>query len=60
MTKPRFLVERREAMAEALDEADPKTQWEMEFIEEMQRLMGNDLWVPTEDQVAKAEEIAQR
>lgn len=54
------VTEKRERMAETLDEGEPVTQWEMDFWDEMQRLMGNDLWVPTDDQLAKAEEIAQR
>lgn len=54
------IAEKREEMAECLDEADPRTDWEVEFVDAMTEKMANPLWVPTEDQLAKAKELAQR
>lgn len=54
------IEEKRERMDCALAAAGPRTQWEEEFMAEMERKIRNELWVPTDEQLRKAEEIAQR
>lgn len=52
--------EKRSRMDCALAAARARTEWEEEFMAEMEQKMRNELWVPTDEQLRKAEEIAER
>lgn len=53
---------RRRAVEEMLEDAESQavTDWEMEFVADVRRMIGNTLWIPTHGQVDKLEEIAKR
>ena len=52
---------RRRAVEERLVDAEGQasTDWEIEFVADVRRMLGNTLWIPTNEQVDKLEEIAQ-
>lgn len=50
---------KRERMASALEDADPTLEEDQKFMEDMAKEMKkHPMWVPTDEQLRKAEEIA--